>query len=138
MNNADLKWRVAASLQSLIWFFAVPTLLKPHWEGFWSGYSPLQAQVILNEIGMAYFAVAALLMVPIYAGNYPFFEKYKISDQEWHWRSEKPEVRAVPLVGSLLYSSFTHSTALTLLHGPVPSTVFLMPCLRLLGVVGMN
>lgn len=94
MNNADdIKWTAAASLQSLFWFFALPTLLKPHWEGFWSGYSPLQAQVLLNEIGLAYFAVAALLMVPIYAGNYAFFEQYKISDQEWHWRSEKPEVR---------------------------------------------
>ena len=92
MTKEDTVWKTAAALQSLFWFFAVPPLLKPHWEGFWSEYSPLQAQVLLNEMGLAYFAIAALLMVPIYSGNYAFFERYKISDQEWHWRSEKAKV----------------------------------------------
>jgi methylsterol monooxygenase len=55
--------------------------------------SPLGSQVLINELGLFYFVGYALVMLPIYYGNFPVFEKYKISDKPWAWRSEKKEVR---------------------------------------------
>lgn len=86
-------WNVVASAQALAWFLALPPLLKPYWENVWSQFSPLAAQVIMNETGLVYFLTYALVMLPIYSGNYSFFEQYKISEKPWAWRSEKKEVR---------------------------------------------
>jgi sterol desaturase/sphingolipid hydroxylase (fatty acid hydroxylase superfamily) len=89
----NLFWRTVAVCLSLLWFFATPILCKPYWEWLWSPFSPLIQQVLLNEMGFLYFGGAAVLMLPIYAGNYSFFEQYRICERDWDWRSEKPEVR---------------------------------------------
>ena len=78
---------------SAFWFFALPPLIRPYWEGLWSGYSPLAKQVILNQINVVYFVIFSLGMLPIYRGNYPFFEQYKISDKPWAWKSDKQKER---------------------------------------------
>jgi hypothetical protein len=96
--------RVLAVAQTLVWFFVLPIICKPHWEWFWGLpflAHPLAKQVLLNEMGFLYFAVACALMGPIYAGNYPFFEQFRITDRSnsggtcsnFDWRSEKKEVR---------------------------------------------
>ncbi|GMI07962.1 hypothetical protein TrVE_jg13305 [Triparma verrucosa] len=82
-----------AILLSAFWFFALPPLIRPYWEGLWSGYSPLAKQVILNQINVVYFVIFFLGMLPIYRGNYPFFEQYKISDKPWAWKSDKQKER---------------------------------------------
>ena len=86
-------WTLVAALQSAFWFFALPPLMKPYWEDNWSGMSPLAAQLILNQLNVVYFVAFCLIMFPIYRGNYPFFEQYKISDKPWAWRSEKQQER---------------------------------------------
>ena len=78
-----------AVIQALLWFFALPALMKPFWTQFWSGLSPLAGQVLMNSMGLLYFISYAIVITPIYYGNYPFFEQYKISDKPWAWRSEK-------------------------------------------------
>jgi sterol desaturase/sphingolipid hydroxylase (fatty acid hydroxylase superfamily) len=87
-------WRVVAICLSLIWFFVTPVILKPHWEWFWSPFSPVMKQILLNEMGFFYFAIATALMLPIYAGNFNFFEQFRICERDWDWKSEKPEVRS--------------------------------------------
>ena len=84
---------VGTHLQALCWFFLLPAALKPVWEGFWSGLSPLYAQLLLNVTGFFYFFAYAVVMLPIYYAEIPFFEQFKISDQPWAWRSPKEEVR---------------------------------------------
>lgn len=86
-------WTLLAALQSAVWFFALPPLMKPHWETLWSRFSPLEKQVILNQMNVVYFVGYTLMMLPIYYGNYPFFEQYKISDKPWAWRSDQKEKR---------------------------------------------
>ena len=89
----DAVWKAAAVAQSLAWFFLLPPLVKPYWEAAWAPLSPLAAQVVLNQLGLFYFATYSLVMLPIYAGGYPFFEQFKISEKPWAWKSESPQVR---------------------------------------------
>lgn len=84
-----ILWNVLALAQAILWFFALPPFLKPYWESFWGSFSPLVAQVVLNEMGFVYFVTIGALILPIYAGDYPFFEQFKISDKPWAWRSKK-------------------------------------------------
>ena len=79
--------------QALLWFFALPPLVKPYWEEAWSHLSPLGAQVFLNEFAFFYFFFFGTIMLPIYSGNYAIFEQYKISDKPWAWRSSDSKVR---------------------------------------------
>ena len=97
-------WRLVAVAQTAVWFFVLPVVCKPHWEWFWGLpllSHPLAKQVLLNEMGFLYFIIACVLIVPIYAGNYPFFEQFRITDQsnyggpckDFDFRSDKKEVR---------------------------------------------
>ena len=92
--TAHFAWKLVAAAQAALWFFALPPLCKPYWQRLWA-LSPgsLASQMILNQLALFYFVVYGLVMLPIYRGNYPFFEQYKISDKPWAWRSEKQEVR---------------------------------------------
>ena len=83
-------WSLVAAAQAAVWFFALPPLCKPHWERVWAlSPGPLASQVALNQLALIYFISYTLVMIPIYRGNYAFFEQYKISDKPWAWRSEK-------------------------------------------------
>lgn len=84
---------VFAIIEALLWFFAVPSILKPYWEKAWSQYSPLQSQLMLNMLGILYFLLIGAMILPIYAFEMKFFERYKISDKVWAWKSDKKEVR---------------------------------------------
>jgi sterol desaturase/sphingolipid hydroxylase (fatty acid hydroxylase superfamily) len=86
-------YTLIAAAQAFAWLFILPELLKPHWEQIWSHFSPFAAQLLLNQLNIVYFTLYSLVMLPIYYGNFPFFEQYKISDKPWAWRSEKQEVR---------------------------------------------
>lgn len=48
---------------------------------------------MMNQLALFYFLACGLIMLPIYRGNYPFFEQYKISSKPWAWRSPKAEER---------------------------------------------
>jgi sterol desaturase/sphingolipid hydroxylase (fatty acid hydroxylase superfamily) len=49
--------------------------------------------MLLNLTGFVYFFAYAVVTLPIYYAEIPFFEQFKISDQPWAWRSPKEEVR---------------------------------------------
>jgi len=93
LHVPQLVWTALAVGQSLVWFFALPPLFKPYWEGLWGGLAPLTQQLVLNQLVVLYFIAAAILMIPIYAGNMPFFEQFKISSKVWAWRSAKKQER---------------------------------------------
>jgi sterol desaturase/sphingolipid hydroxylase (fatty acid hydroxylase superfamily) len=94
MPSSRTLWSVVAAAQAALWFFALPPLCKPHWERVWAlSPGPLVSQVILNQLAIIYFIGYTLVMLPIYHGNYRFFEQYKISDKPWAWRSDKQEER---------------------------------------------
>lgn len=44
-------------------------------------------------MGLLYFVSYAIVMLPIYYYNFPFFEQYKISNKPWAWRSVKESDR---------------------------------------------
>lgn len=90
---SNLLYGAIAAVQSLTWFFLLPELLKPHWEQIWSPFSPMAAQLLINQWNLVIFITYSLVMFPIYYANVPFFEQYKISDKPWAWRSEKKEER---------------------------------------------
>ena len=92
---AHYVWTALAAFQAALWFFALPALVKPHWEAVWSGMHPLVAQLIMNLVGLIYITTYTVVMLPIYAGNYAFFEQYKISDKVWAWQSAKKEEREI-------------------------------------------
>lgn len=88
-------WQCVAAAQAALWFIALPALCRPRWENLWAlSPGPLASQLVLNQLaGGAYFLIYGLVMLPIYRGNYPFFEQYKLSDKPWAWRSAKQEER---------------------------------------------
>ena len=93
-RTTHAAWTALAAAQSALWFFALPPLCKPHWEQMWAlSPGPLHSQIILNLFGVIYLFAYSLVMLPIYWGNYPLFEQYKISDKPWAWRSEKQQER---------------------------------------------
>lgn len=87
-------WRCVAAAQSASWFFALPPLCKPRWVHMWSlSPSPLASQLLLNSLAIFYFLGYGIVMLPIYRGNHPCFEQYKISDKPWAWQSKDQAVR---------------------------------------------
>jgi sterol desaturase/sphingolipid hydroxylase (fatty acid hydroxylase superfamily) len=97
-----MVWKCVAAAQTAFWFFALPPLCKPYWARVWAlSPWPLASQIFLNQIALVYLVFYALVMLPIYRGNYTFFEQYKISNQPWAWRSEKQEDRDAFLALSL-------------------------------------
>ena len=95
-EEGTFAWRLFGACLSAAWFVTVPILCKPYWEQIWSLpllENPLAKQILLNEMGFLYFVAATITMLPIYAGNFQFFEQYKICEREWDWRSENKEIR---------------------------------------------
>mmetsp|Transcript_28121 Transcript_28121/g.62947 ORF Transcript_28121/g.62947 Transcript_28121/m.62947 type:complete len:258 (+) Transcript_28121:263-1036(+) len=86
------------ALQAAIWFFFVPHLCKYIWPRL---FGPHQADRLtgLAELclwcGLLPYFVLYLVFValPPYYLNWHFFERYKISNKEWPWRSGSREVR---------------------------------------------
>ena len=87
------SWTLVAALQSVLWFFGLPILLRPFWSSFWNNFTPFQAELLLNLSGFPIFTLYTLAMLPVYFGSYSFFEQYKISDKPWPWFSKNPEER---------------------------------------------
>lgn len=84
-------WTPLVLAQVYIWLFVLPTLCKPYWETFWTSLTPLQADLVLNSVGMVFFPLFCLAMLPVYNMELPFFEQYKISDKPWPWRKDQPQ-----------------------------------------------
>lgn len=86
-------WMAVAIIQTLIWFYLLPELMKPLWKTF-EGKSPLESELLLMISTVpTSFILYTLCMLPIYYLNLPFFEQYKISNRTWPWRSDDPNVR---------------------------------------------
>ena len=94
MGIPRVFWSCLAAAQAAVWFFLLPIICKSHWVDAWALLPhPLHRQVLLNLLGLFYFVGYSMVMLPIYAGNFAFFEQFKISTKPWAWRSEKREVR---------------------------------------------
>lgn len=93
---------LVAILQALFWLFAIPVLCRKHIYnrvGAWIASHPTYGHDIAELIFVAaippvFFVLYTLLMIPIYAGCFPFFEQYKIQKQKcWPWFDPCPNVR---------------------------------------------
>ena len=96
-------WMILAILQVLFFFFGIPVISRNYvWNQL---FGPIIASHPThgNEIAkfvfflvtpLPFFVVYNLMMLPIYAGNFPFFERYRIQQHVcWPWFDPRPEVR---------------------------------------------
>eukprot|EP00534_Pseudo-nitzschia_fraudulenta_P007368 CAMPEP_0201194660 /NCGR_PEP_ID=MMETSP0851-20130426/149533_1 /ASSEMBLY_ACC=CAM_ASM_000631 /TAXON_ID=183588 /ORGANISM="Pseudo-nitzschia fraudulenta, Strain WWA7" /LENGTH=362 /DNA_ID=CAMNT_0047481367 /DNA_START=83 /DNA_END=1169 /DNA_ORIENTATION=+ len=96
-------WMLVAILQSLFWLFGIPIFCRKYvWDHFFGFLVSLHpywgneiAYVTMSLYTPVFFLVSYnLVMIPIYAGGYPFFERYKIQqDVRWPWFDPRPKVR---------------------------------------------
>jgi len=77
-------------IQSVLWFFALPHLVKPYWTKIFDNFTNQQAEVLLWAIGGPYMLLYILVAaVPSYVTfrNVEFIQQYKISKEPWPWLS---------------------------------------------------
>jgi methylsterol monooxygenase/4-alpha-methyl-delta7-sterol-4alpha-methyl oxidase len=87
-------WTLVAALQSTLWFFAIPPLLKPYWSSIFAEFSSSSAEIILFLlITPFYVAYITVVAVPPYLLQWDFFEQYKISKEPWPWLDDRQSVR---------------------------------------------
>ena len=97
-------WMLVAILQSLFWLFGIPILCRKYvWDNVWGSliasfpnYGHEIAEAVLScSVPIFFFTSYVLIMIPIYAGQYPFFEQYKILQrpQYWPWFDPRPQIR---------------------------------------------
>lgn len=96
-------WMLVALLQTLVWLFGVPILCRKYvWDNVFGAlmashptYGNEIAEVVfVTVIPPVFFLSYTLVMIPIYAGNYPFFEQYRIQQHVcWPWFDPRPKVR---------------------------------------------
>ena len=96
-------WMLVAILQALFWMLGIPVLCRTYvWDrlfGTFVASHPAYGTEIamfgfIVAIPPVFFVVYSLVMVPIYAGRYPFFERYRIQKNVcWPWFDRRREVR---------------------------------------------
>ena len=104
-------WMAVAALQSLFFVFGIPVICRNHvWDRLFGSLiashaafgTELAVFVLLVGFAPVFFVSYSLVMLPIYAGRYPFFERYKIQQRQqqqdgdpsgWPWFDPRPEVR---------------------------------------------
>ena len=97
-------WMLVAILQSVFWLFGIPILCRKYvWDNVFGALiasSPnhgmeIAETVFVMSVPILFFTSYTLVMIPIYAGQYPFFEQYRIQQQHqhWPWFDPRPQVR---------------------------------------------
>ena len=110
------KWMPIAILQSLFWFFGLPLICRKFiWEDIFNTViirsnnnnndDNDNSNNRMNGIALAdfmlsfftpilFFVSYNLIMIPIYIGQYSFFEQYKIQKHRvWPWLDERQNIR---------------------------------------------
>ncbi|KAL7514627.1 hypothetical protein ACHAXN_012637 [Cyclotella atomus] len=94
LQGSPSIWMLAAAIQSVIWFFAIPPLLKPHWSSFFDGFSSSVAEATLFLMIIPFFLLYMLVVaLPPYLLQWKCFEQYKISNLSWPWLDDRATVR---------------------------------------------
>mmetsp|Transcript_7702 Transcript_7702/g.19183 ORF Transcript_7702/g.19183 Transcript_7702/m.19183 type:complete len:330 (-) Transcript_7702:600-1589(-) len=108
-QRSPSRWMLVAILQSLAWFFGIPILCRKYvWDNIFGNIIESHPEygveiskgLISCTVGPSIFACYTLVMIPVYAGGYPFFERYKIHAPTrtgrktcWPWFDPRPDVR---------------------------------------------
>jgi len=82
------------AIQSAVWFFVLPSLIKPYWAKISDNYTNQQAEVLLWAIGAPYMLLYMLVAaLPPYfiLRNVEWVQQYKISRDPWPWSSSKKQ-----------------------------------------------
>jgi hypothetical protein len=81
-------YTLIGALQSILWFFYLPTISKAYWSQLFGRYTNQQAEIILWAIGFPFFLlyilVAALPSYFLFC-DWEFIQQYKISKDPWPW-----------------------------------------------------
>jgi len=81
-------YTLIGALQSILWFFYLPTISKTYWSQLFGSYTNQQAEIILWAIGFPFFLlyilVAALPSYFLFC-DWEFIQQYKISKDPWPW-----------------------------------------------------
>ncbi len=92
-------WMLVAIGQAMFWLFGIPALCRKQvWDKVFgrivANYGESTAEfVLIISVAPLFFFLYTLVMIPIYAGDYPFFEQYKIQEKGWPWFDSDPKVR---------------------------------------------
>ncbi len=79
---------LVGALQSAVWFFFLPSLVKPYWARIFGNFTNPQAEVLLWAIGAPYMLLYIIVAaMPSYFIDVKFIQQYKISTDPWPWRS---------------------------------------------------
>ena len=87
-------WMLVAALQSALWFFALPPLLKPYWFSFFDHFSSSTAEATLFLLIIPFYLLYIITVaLPSYLLQWNCFEQYKISKNVWPWLDNRRSVR---------------------------------------------
>ena len=85
---------IVAAIQSALWFFALPPLLKPYWSSLFVGLSSSTAESTLFLLIIPFYLLYILIVaLPPYLLQWPCFEQYKIAKNAWPWLDDRPSIR---------------------------------------------
>jgi hypothetical protein len=109
------KWMLVAILQSLFWLFGLPILCRNYiWDDIfntviirnnnynnnYNNYNNTVNGMAIADFMLSFFTPILflvsynLIMIPIYIGQYSFFEQYKIQKHlVWPWFDERQNIR---------------------------------------------
>jgi sterol desaturase/sphingolipid hydroxylase (fatty acid hydroxylase superfamily) len=94
LQGAPSKWMMVAVLQSALWFFALPHLLKSYWNPFFHEFTPSMAEATLFLLIIPFYLVYILVVaLPPYLLQWECFEQYKISNSAWPWLDKRTSIR---------------------------------------------
>ena len=93
---------LVALAQALFWLFGIPVLCRKHiWDNLFGRFIETYpthgheiAEILFSAcVPSLFLASYTLVMIPIYAGNYPFFEQYEIQrTSRWPWFNPNPKI----------------------------------------------
>ncbi len=85
---------LVAIVQSYLWLFVVPEIVRPQWSKIFDGIPYFMKEVILNQTSTIIFVVYGVFILPVYYLQLPFFEQFKINKKEkWPWLDDNEEKR---------------------------------------------
>jgi hypothetical protein len=94
MQGAPSIYMFLGALQSALWFFALPPLLRPLWPSIFELHSPQISEVLLWTAIIPYVILYSLVVaLPPYLLEWDFFEQFKISKDPWPWKDKREGVR---------------------------------------------
>jgi len=94
MQGAPSIYMFLGAIQSALWFFALPPLLKPLWPSIFERHSPQISEVMLWTVIIQYVILYTLVVaLPPYLLEWNFFEQFKISKDLWPWKDKQEGVQ---------------------------------------------